>query len=210
MIDKKLAAGKYSAVTLVYSETSTGLINPVYEISEMIRKKYPDVLVFVDAVSGMIGMPLHFDKLGWDVALSSVQRRSRFHRDLRSRQSATRNGKEQNRAPAAAIISISRPLRKSHEKNQTPTTPAIPHIMALNYQCKKLPAEGMENVWARHKKMADFVRSWAKEKFALFCDEKYASNTLTTIKNTRGIKVGDVIAPFSRNTTRSSATAMAN
>ena len=66
--------------------------------------------------------------------------------------------------------------------------------MALNYQCKKLIAEGIENVWARHKKMGDFTRSWAKQRFALFCDEKYASNTLTTIKNTRGIKVADVIS----------------
>ena len=42
--------------------------------------------------------------------------------------------------------------------------------------------------------MADFCRGWAKSKgFELFCDEKYASNTLTTIKNTRGINVGDVI-----------------
>ena len=74
MIDKQLATGKYSAVTLVYSETSTGLINPVYEISEMLKKKYPDVLVFVDCVSAMVGMPLHFDQLGWDVALASVQK----------------------------------------------------------------------------------------------------------------------------------------
>jgi len=82
---------------------------------------------------------------------------------------------------------------KSGAKNQTPTTPVIPHIMALNYQCTRLLKEGMENVWARHKKMGEFVRAWAKKNFALFCDEKYASNTLTTIKNTRGIKVGEVI-----------------
>lgn len=65
--------------------------------------------------------------------------------------------------------------------------------MALNYQCEKLLAEGMENVWERHKQMGDFVRAWAKEKFALFCAEKYASNTLTAIKNTRGINVAETI-----------------
>jgi aspartate aminotransferase-like enzyme len=42
--------------------------------------------------------------------------------------------------------------------------------------------------------MGDLARAWAKEKFALFCDEKYASNTLTTIKNTRNINVASVIA----------------
>jgi aspartate aminotransferase-like enzyme len=52
----------------------------------------------------------------------------------------------------------------------------------------------MEKVWSRHKKMAEFVRSWAKENFGLFCDEKYASNTLTTVKNTKGINVAETIA----------------
>ncbi len=39
------------------------------------------------------------------------------------------------------------------------------------------------------------VGGWAKSKgFDLFCEEQYASNTLTTIKNTRGINVAEVIA----------------
>ncbi|GAG17550.1 unnamed protein product, partial [marine sediment metagenome] len=82
---------------------------------------------------------------------------------------------------------------KSMQKNQTPTTPAVPHIMALNYQCERLLKEGMENVWQRHKKAAEFVRGWARENFALFCDEKYASDTLTTVENSRGINVAETI-----------------
>ena len=42
--------------------------------------------------------------------------------------------------------------------------------------------------------MAEFVRNWAKEKFELFCEEKYASNTLTAVKNTRGINVEETIS----------------
>jgi aspartate aminotransferase-like enzyme len=53
--------------------------------------------------------------------------------------------------------------------------------------------ESMENVWARHVQMGEFVRAWAKENFALFCDEKYASNTLTAVKNTKGINVAETI-----------------
>ncbi|MHC4155026.1 MAG: aminotransferase class V-fold PLP-dependent enzyme, partial [Planctomycetota bacterium] len=74
LIDERLATGKYAAVTLIYNETSTGLTNPVYETAEMMKQKYPDVLVFVDAVSGMVGLPLHFDRLGWDVVFASVQK----------------------------------------------------------------------------------------------------------------------------------------
>jgi aspartate aminotransferase-like enzyme len=65
--------------------------------------------------------------------------------------------------------------------------------MVLNYQCQKLAKEGMENVWKRHKEMGEFVRGWAKEKFDLFCEEQYASNTLTTVKNTRGINGAETI-----------------
>ena len=193
MIDDKLAGGKYAAVTLVYSETSTGLANPVYQISEMMRKKYPDVLVFVDAVSAMIGLPLHFDDLGWDVTFASVQKAFAIPPGFAVAAVSNRALEKSKTVPGRGYYFDFQQFAKAAEKNQTPTTPSIPHIMALNYQCRKLVAEGMENVWQRHRQMGDFVRTWAKGHFDLFCEEKYASNTLTTISNTRGINVGEVI-----------------
>jgi aspartate aminotransferase-like enzyme len=193
MIDEKLSAGKYAAITLMYNETSTGLMNPLYEVSKMMKEKHPDVLVFVDAVSAMVALPLHFDELGWDVAFASVQKAFAIPPGLAVAAVSNRALEKSKKVPARGYYFDFQAFAKSAEKNQTPTTPAIPHIMALNYQCEKLLAEGMENVWKRHKKMGDFVRSWAKKKFALFCEEKYASDTLTTIKNTRGIIVADVI-----------------
>ena len=41
--------------------------------------------------------------------------------------------------------------------------------------------------------MGEFVRTWAKGKFDLFCEEKYASDTLTTVKNIRNINVAETI-----------------
>ena len=193
MIDEKLATGKYAAVTLVYSETSTGLMNPLYEISKMMKEKYPDVLVFVDAVSAMVGLPIHFDELGWDVVFASVQKAFAIPPGLAVAAVSNRALEKSKKVSQRGYYFDFQAFAKSAEKNQTPTTPAIPHIMALNYQCEKLLAEGMENVWKRHKEMGDFTRSWAKKNFALFCEEKYATNTLTTIKNTRGITVADVI-----------------
>jgi aspartate aminotransferase-like enzyme len=193
MIDKKLAGGKYAAITLMYNETSTGLTNPVYEISEMMKKKYPDVLVFVDAVSAMVGLPLHFDKLSWDVVFASVQKAFAIPPGLAVFAVSKRAMEKSKKVPQRGYYFDFQEFAKSAEKDQTPTTPAIPHIMALNYQCHKIVKEGMENVWKRHKEMGDFVRGWAKQKFGLFCEEKYASNTLTTIKNTKNIVVGDVI-----------------
>ena len=193
MIDKKLSSGKYAAVTLVYNETSTGLTNPVYEISKMIKEKYPDILVFVDAVSAMVGLPLHFDELGWDVVFASVQKAFAIPPGLAVAAVSERALQKSKDVPNRGYYFDFQLWAKSNEKNQTLVTPNIPHIMALNYQCHKLMAEGMENVWARHKEMGEFARSWAKERFELFCEEKYASNTLTTIKNSRGINVAETI-----------------
>lgn len=194
MIDEKLATGKYAAITLVYNETSTGLVNPVDEISKMLKEKYPDVLVFVDSVSAMVGLPLHFDELGWDITFASVQKAFAIPPGLAVAAVSERALKKSETVPNRGYYFDFQLIAKSAAKNQTLTTPNIPHIMALNYQCNKLVAEGMVNVWARHEKMAEFVRGWAKEKFDLFCEEKYASNTLTTVKNTRGINVAETIA----------------
>ena len=193
MIDEKLASGNYAAVTLVYNETSTGLTNPVYKISEMMKQKYPDVLVFVDAVSGMVGLPMHFDDLGWDVAFASVQKAFAIPPGLAVAAVSNRALEKSKNVPNRGYYFDFQLFAKSAEKKQTLTTPNIPHIMALNYQCQKLLAEGMENVWQRHKEMGNFVRTWAKGKFDLFCEEKYASNTLTTVRNIREINVAETI-----------------
>ena len=193
MIEEKLATGKYTAITLVYNETSTGLTNPVYQISEMMKSKFPDVLVFVDAVSAMVGLPLHFDDLGWDVAFASVQKAFAIPPGLAVAAVSNRALDKSKSVPNRGYYFDFQQFAKSAEKSQTPTTPNIPHIMAVNFQCQKLLAEGMENVWQRHKQMGEYVRTWAKSKFDLFCEEKYASNTLTTIKNIREINVAQTI-----------------
>jgi len=194
LIDEKLSSGNYAAVTLIYNETSTGLMNPIYEISKMMKAKHPDVLVFVDAVSGMMGLPLHFDELGWDVAFASVQKAFAIPPGFTVAAVSKRAVEKSKSVPARGYYFNFELWAKSADKNQTLVTPSIPHIYALRYQCEKLVKEGIENVWERHKQMGEFVRGWARQKFEVFPEDQYASNTLTTIKNTRGINVGEVNA----------------
>ncbi len=193
MVDEKLATGRYAALTLVYNETSTGLTNPLHEISKMIKEKYPDVLVFVDAVSAMVGLPLPFDELGWDIAFASVQKAFAIPPGLAVAAVSNRALEKSKHVPNRGYYFDFQQWAASDQKNQTLVTPNIPHIMALNYQCEKFLKEGMENVWSRHRQMGEFVRTWAREKFDLFCEEKYASDTLTAVKNTRGINVAETI-----------------
>jgi aspartate aminotransferase-like enzyme len=83
-------------------------------------------------------------------------------------------------------------MDKSYEKSQTPATPAISLIQALNVQMDRILAEGLENRWQRHIEMAEYTRAWARKHFRIFGDERYLSNTVTNIENTRGISVADL------------------
>ena len=73
LVDEALASGKYDALTLVFNDTSTGVLNPLAEISE-VMKKYDEVLFFVDAVSAMGGVEIRVDEWGIDMCLAGLQK----------------------------------------------------------------------------------------------------------------------------------------
>jgi len=73
MIDARLKTGQFDALTLVHNETSTGVMNPLPEIAQ-VMKKYPDVMFVVDCVSSMTAVKIDTDALGIDVLLAGVQK----------------------------------------------------------------------------------------------------------------------------------------
>ena len=81
---------------------------------------------------------------------------------------------------------ISVTFAANDEKDNTPSTPCISQIYALDRQLDRMLAEGLEKRWARHREMAEFVRGWVKERgYGFFADEPYRSITLTCALNTR-------------------------
>ena len=63
MVDEALSTGKYDVITITHNETSVGLMNPIEEISKLLKAKYPDVLLLVDSVSSMGGTKIETDEL---------------------------------------------------------------------------------------------------------------------------------------------------
>jgi aspartate aminotransferase-like enzyme len=63
-------------------------------------------------------------------------------------------------------------------------------MFALDYQLDRILAEGLENRFARHREMAQYVRGWAERYFGLLASPGYRSDTVTTIVNTRSVDVG--------------------
>ena len=189
LVDEALSKADYDALTVVMNETSTGLMNPVKEIAVLVREKYPDVLILVDAVSSMAGARIEFDAWQLDVCLAGVQKCFALPAGLTicavSDRARERSAQVENHGYYFAYEQMD----KRYEKGQTPATPAISLIQALNKQMDDILAEGLENRWNRHKEMAAYIQDWARTHFGLYSDERYLSPTVTNIENTRGISV---------------------
>ena len=192
-VDEKLRTGEFDAVTLVYNETSTGLMNPLEEIAEVV-KQYPDVFLLVDAVSCMGGVKIEFDRLELDVLLAGVQKAIALPPGLTICAVSDRALKRAEEVKPKTYYFSFPVMLKYHVKNQHPTTPSTAHMYALNAQLDYiLEEEGLERRFARHEEMARMVQAWAKKYFDIYPEEGYWSKTLTCVKNTRGISVKDLI-----------------
>jgi aspartate aminotransferase-like enzyme len=187
-IDKKLATGEFDALTIIHNETSTGVMSPLDEVAAL-KKKYPDVMFIVDAVSSMTAVPLKFDEMGIDVLLAGTQKAF-----------ALPPGTAVFFCSPAALAKAATvkdrgyyfdfaEFQKNAEQSMTPSTPSIPHIYALSSKLDEFFAEGLDARYARHKKTNQMTRDWAKKHgFNLFADAGFESVTLTCVSN--GAKPG--------------------
>ena len=193
MVDEVLATGKYDLITITHNETSTGIMNPAEEIAQVLQK-YPEVIWCMDAVSSLGGTKIEVDALGVDICITSTQKCLGLPPGMAicsfSEKAAAAASKVQFRGLYLDLLDLYNYIKK--KDYQYPSTPSLSHMFALDFQLGRILTEGIEKRFERHLKMAILVRNWAKENFALFPEERYASNTLTTVKNTRGINVGDL------------------
>jgi aspartate aminotransferase-like enzyme len=190
LVDAALSKADYDAITVVMNETATGIMNPVQEIAALVREKYPDVLLLIDAVSCMAGVKIEFDAWGLDVCLAGVQKCFALPPGLTVCAVSDRARERALKVPNRGYYFAYDQMDKRYDKNQTPATPVISIIQALNKQMDDILAEGLDNRFARHIEMADIVRDWAHKYFALYGDKRYLSHTVTNISNTRNINVG--------------------
>jgi aspartate aminotransferase-like enzyme len=188
-IDEKLSTGKYDAITYVMNETSTGVRNPIEELSELLKTKYPDVFLYVDAVSSMAGEDINVDELGIDFLLAGGQKAFGIPAGLTVTAISDRFYDRAEKCKNPGFYFNVLKMRGNHKKNQTLTTPAIPQAFALQMALDDIFEEGLENRFKRHTDMAEVTRAWAKEHFAMFSEEGYHSKTVSCIANTTGVSI---------------------
>ncbi len=194
-----LKGGGYDAVTVAHSETSTGALNPIAELAAVTHAA-GDVVLLVDSVSGVAGVPVESDAWALDFVLTGSQKAFALPPGLAF-------GVAQPNILERAAVKQGRGIyfdflefEKFVLKNQTPNTPAISLLYALAAQLERIEAETMVARWARHEAMARRTWAWAEEMTArgipvsVLAPEGYRSWTVTCLTVPPGRKGGDVNA----------------
>ena len=179
-------------VLVTHNETSTGVTCDLESLSKVVKEA--GKLLVVDAISSLSSIVLPVDEWNCDVVVTGSQKGWMI-------------------PPGLAMISVSEEAWKAHasatmprvywdftraksylEKGQTPWTPAVSLVFALDVALKLMLDEGPENIIARHTRVADKTRQGIKSLgLSLFADEKYASNTVTAVKATNGLDTKNLL-----------------
>ena len=189
---ERLATGEFDAVTIVHNETSTGVTSPIREIAQAIRAlpNGQDIMILVDSVSGLAGARIEMDAWDLDMILASSQKAFALPPGLAFCAVSDRAMAKAKTVPNRGYYFDFISLAKSMAKNQTPATPAVSLLFALDRQLDDMMAEGMEQRFTRHLAMRDRTLAWAHgQGFDIFAAPGYESPTVTCISNNREIDI---------------------
>jgi aspartate aminotransferase-like enzyme len=188
-VDRHLASGKFDTVTLIHSETSTGVMNPLQEICGVLAK-YPDVALVLDTVSSFSGVRIDMDALGIDVMLTGAQKALALPPGFSLFSVSEKAFSRAETVPNRGFYFDFLQFREDHGEWMTPSTPSIGHIHALEAKLDEIFAEGTEARFARHARTNALVHDWVRRAgFEFFAEEEFRSKTLTCVKNNKGIDV---------------------
>jgi len=178
---------RYDLVTAVHSETSTGVLNPVAGLAEVARD-FEGVLLAVDGVSSVAAMPIEFDAWGVDFLLTGSQKALALPPGLAlaaaSERALHRAASVEPRSFYFDLVDFERRARE----HQTPNTPALTLLYALERQLERIVAEGMEARFERHAAMAGRTHAWTRAlaartglPFGIVAPAGYRSPTVTAL-----------------------------
>ncbi len=194
LLDEKLSkAPDVEAVAITHNETSTGMINPLEKLAEIVKRH--GKLLFVDCVSSMGGTAVKVDRWGIDVCFSSSQKcfgvppglgvGSVSEKALKSSEIAKNKG---------WYFDFKLWEKYQKERGGTPVTSVIPQIAGLNRILKMIDEwGGKEKYFAlygeRNQRIKEGIR---RHGLTLFPKKGYESPTVTCINapgNISGLEI---------------------
>lgn len=183
MVAEKLASGKYDTLTVCHNETSTGVRSPISKIGKMVKKEYPEIIFAVDAVSSMAGDKTLPSEMNCDIVFGSTQKCFALPPGLAVALVNDRAIERARQVPNRGAYTDLVDIFEFEKKHQTPFTPNISLLYALNKRMDLLLEETYDKVYQRHLDMANYTQQWAKEHFSMFPEAGYESVTVSCINS---------------------------
>ncbi len=179
---------KEPAIKVVFAtlcETSTGVTFDIKGLAQAVSGT--DVVLAVDAISGLGAIDLAMDAWGVDVVVSGSQKGFMLPPGLGFISVSKKAWKCVEASKCPKYYFDLKEAKKACDKTDTPFTPAIGLVIALNEALKMMRGEGLENVFARHKKLAEATRAaMVALKLELFAPG-VSSDAVTAVKVPQGI-----------------------
>lgn len=192
-VREALKRKKYEAVTMAHNETSTGVLNPVKAIVDVVREE-SDALIFVDGVSSVAGAEIHAEDWGIDYLFTGSQKALALPPGLCFVAPSERVLKKAESVSNRGYYTDLLRYYKKHLDNGTITTPAVPQLWALDKQLDVILDEGMEARWQRHLDLRRRTEAWAAGAgFTYASAPEGASPTVSCLRPPAGVDAPELV-----------------
>jgi predicted phosphoserine aminotransferase len=178
---------RWDLVTVVHSETSTGVLNPIAELASVVRR-YDGVLLAVDGVTSVGGAPIAFDDWDIDFLLTGSQKALALPPGLALGVASDRALARAASIPVRSFYFDLVAFDRRAREHQTTNTPAVSLFYALERQLERIAVEGLDRRLARHRAMAERTREWVEGLrsslgggYQVLSAEGYRSPTVTAV-----------------------------
>jgi predicted phosphoserine aminotransferase len=158
----RLQADDYDAVTLSQSETSTGALQDLESLATVVATR-EQTLLLVDSVTGIGGVETRPDAWGVDFILTGSQKALALPPGLAFGVASDAVLERSAKSPNKGWYFDLAMLHDQIIENQSPATPAISLLYALDFQLKRINHETIEARWKRHLDMQQRTIDWVAE-----------------------------------------------
>ncbi len=187
-----LSQKKYRLVLVTFSETSTGVANPVQELAKIVREQ-SEALFCLDAITGLAAIPMMMDEWGVDVVISGSQKGFMIPPGLTFSWASEKALRFHGESKFPRFYWDWTKAFKALSQDTTAFTPNVSLVCALDQTLQMMVKEGMPKIWLRHKRLRETVRQSVKAMgLTLLAGDEDASAAITSVFPPEGVSVKDL------------------
>lgn len=174
------------AVFIQATETSSGVLHPIKKVAEIVAR-YPGTILVVDAVSHLGAVELPMDEWRLDVVVAGSQKALMLPPGLAFAALSDKAWEFVGKSTLPRFYFDFKKELKNIRQNQNAYTPAVSLIVGLAEALRIIKAEGLENVFARHARMAGAARQAMAALGLQLYSPHNSSNALTAVVAPPGV-----------------------